>query len=92
MLLEQQLSLISIDFLINAVLNRVLVFHTGEQDVGEEEDLRYGESQCYPEIKIGVRRPGVDPLMPHGRREDGTKQYETTYDKSLLHVYKKTEC
>jgi len=73
-LFEQQFSLISVNFLINTVLNRKFVFHAGEQDVREKEDLRYGERQCYPEIEIGIRRSGVDPLMPHSRGEDRAKQ------------------
>lgn len=62
------------------------MFHTGEQNVREEEDLRYGERQCYPEVKICVRRSGVDPLMPHGRGKNRAKQYKTTYNESLLHI------
>lgn len=70
------------------MLNRELVFNTGEQDVCEEKDLRYGECQRYPKIEIGVCRSRIDPLMPHGWGEDRAKQYKTTYDESLLHIWK----
>lgn len=85
-LFEQQFSLISVNFLIDTMLNCKLMFHTGEQNVGEQEDLRYGKCQCYSEIKIGVRRSGVDPLMPHSRSEDRAKQYKTAYNESLSHI------
>lgn len=95
LLLEQQLSFVSVDLLIVTVLNRELVFQTGEQNVREKEDLCYGERQRHAEVEVGVRRSGVYPLMPHGRSEDRAEQHETAYDKSLLHIYKKekeTDC
>lgn len=85
-LFEQQFSLISVNFLIDTVLNCEFMFHTGEQNIGEQEDLRYGECQCYPKVEIGVRRSRVDPLMPYCWSEDCAKQYKTAYNESLLHI------
>ena len=75
-LLEDQSSFLAINSQVGTVLQMVIVFGLGEQNVSQQEDLCRGKRKCSSKEKVGIGRPCVDPQVP----EDGTEHWRHKHD------------